>query len=71
MIKECLDDSPIGVGVTDTLTNVSDTKDSLEEDNSLLMKCFEEPDSVIEEVMASATHVRDHKIVSADILSKI
>ena len=32
---------------------------------------FEEPDVVVEEVMDSATHVRDHKSVSPDMLSKI
>ena len=37
----------------------------------MLNKLIEEQDAVIEEVMASAKHVRDHKSVSADMLSKI
>ena len=69
--KEYLDDASIGTATTEALTNVSDTEDSLKEENDLIDKLFEEPDAVIEEVMTSATHVRDHKSVSADMLSKI
>ena len=66
-----MDDASIGTAITEALTDVSDTEDSLEEENDILKKSYEEPDAVIEEVMASATHVRDHKSVSADMLSKI
>ena len=69
--KEYLDDSSIGIAITEAFMDVSDTEDSLEEENHLLKKLYEEPDAVIEEVMASATHVRDHKSVSAEMLSKI
>ena len=69
--KEYLDYASIGTAITEVLTDVSDTEDSLEEANDLLDKSHEEPDAVIEEVMSSATHVRDYKNVSADMLSKI
>ena len=68
--KEYLDDAPIGIATTEASTDVSDAENSLKEENDLLEKLFEETDSVIEEVMASATHVRDHKSISADMLSK-
>ena len=69
--KEYLDGAPIGTAITEASTDVSDTEDSLKEENDLLKKLFEEPDAVIEEVMSSTKHVRDHKSVSADMLSKI
>ena len=68
---EYLDDASIGTATTEASTDVSDTEDSLKIENSLLKKFFEELDAVIEEVISSATHVRDHKSVSADMLSKI
>ena len=69
--KEYLDDASIGTAITEALADVSDTEDSLEEENDQLENFYEEPDTVIEEVMASATHVRAHKSVRTDILSKI
>ena len=69
--KEYLDDASIGTAMTEALTDVSDTEDGLKKENDLLKKLYEEPDAVIEEVMASTTHVRDHKSVSTDMLSKI
>ena len=69
--KEYLDDASIGTALTEALTDVSNTEDSLEVENDLRKQLFEKPDAVIDEVMASATHVRDHKSVSADMLSKI
>ena len=66
-----MDGAPIGTAITEAPTDASDAEDSLKEENDLIKKLFEEPDAVIEEVMASATHVRDQKSVSADILSKI
>ena len=69
--KEHLDYAYVGTATTEDSTDFSDTEDSLEEENDLLKKLFEEPDAVIEKVMASATHVRDYKSVSADMLSKI
>jgi len=69
--KEYLDGAPIGTAITEALTDVSNAEDSLKEENDLIKKLFEEPDAVIEEVMASTEHVRDHKSVSADMLRKI
>ena len=71
MSKEYLDDASIGIALTEASTDVSDTEDSLKENNDLIKQLIEQPDAVIDEVMASATHVRDHKSVSADMLSKI
>ena len=69
--KDFLDETSIGTGTTEASTNVSDTEDSLEEENSMLNKLFEDLDAVIGEPIGSATHVRDHKSVSADMLSNI
>ena len=70
MGNECLDDASIGA-LNEASTDVSDTDKSLEEKNNLLKKFYEEPDVVIEELMASDSHVIDHNSVSADMLSKI
>ena len=70
--KEYLDDASIGTAVTEAMTDYSDTDDMLKvESDDLISACSEAPESVLDEVMASATHVRDHKSVSADMLSKL
>ena len=69
--KEYLDDTSIGAAITEAPTDVSDTEKTLEEDNSLLKKLSEEPYAVIEEVIASTTHVRDNKSISPEMLSKL
>ena len=37
----------------------------------MINKLFEQPELVIDKVITSASHVRDQKSVSADVLSKI
>ena len=69
--KEYLDDASIGTATTEASADVFDAEDSLKEKNDLLENFFKEPDAVIEEVMASVTHVRHKKNFSADMLSKI
>ena len=62
MRKEYLEDASTSAALTEASTDVSDTEDSLEEENDLIKKLFEQPDEVIDEVMASAACVRDHKM---------
>ena len=69
--KNGLDDVTIGTAITKASTDIFDTVYSLKEENDILIKNFKEIDAVIEEGMASAKHARDHKSISADMLSKI
>ena len=69
--KKYLDNVSISLAITKALTNISDTEDSLEEENNLLKKLCKEPDTVIKKVIASATYLRNYKSVSGDMLSKI
>ena len=66
-----MDDSSIGTATTQTSSDISDTEESLKEENDLLKKSFKEPDAVVEGVIDSAMHARDHKSISAVMLSKI
>ena len=66
-----MDNTSIGTAITEALTNVSNTENSLEEENDLLRKLYKEPDVVIEEVIASTAHTEDHKSVSTNMLGKI
>ena len=71
-LSKChLDDVSIGTDITEASTDSSDTDDNLKEKNDLLKKLFEEPDEVVEEVIAGAKDMKDHKTVSSDIPGKI
>ena len=41
MRKECLDDASISAALTEASTDVSDTEDSLKEENDLIKQLFE------------------------------
>ena len=70
--KECLDDASIGTAATEAMTDVSDANDRLKVKSDNLISTFsEEPESVLDEVMASAAHARDHESISADTPIKI
>ena len=69
--KECPDDLLIGTAVTKDLTDVSDTEENLREENDLINTLFAHSKSAKDRVITSETHMRDHAIVSAEILSKI
>ena len=68
--KDSLDDALIGRAVAEDLTNVSDTVENLEVENDLTNELFEQPESVMDKLMASVTHARYQKIISDDMLSK-
>ena len=72
---ECLDDALIGGDLTEVPTNNSDTRDiDCSDADSIDDLCYElkdEPESVVDEFMASVTHVKDSKSVSAETLSKL
>ena len=68
-MSEHFDCSSSMVAVTESLTYVSDTEDNLEVENDLTHELLEKLESVVEKIIASATHARDQKIVSSNILS--
>lgn len=69
---ECLDNASIGGDLTEVPTNNSDTWDiDCSDTDSICFELKDEPESVVDEFTASATHVKDSKSVSAKTLSKL
>ena len=70
--KEYLDEVSIDTDITEAMTDDSDIDKILKvESNNLISAFSKEIESVSNEVIASSTHVRNHKIVSTDMLSKV